>query len=520
LIGAELTSSLHVFQPPCYQASGGRWHAQFGDAVADASGPLTWDATALRSIVAFGFASSDRTLWQQISRRPWLSEVSDYQLPRLEIPPEHGLRFYTAQELVRELHRRLRDEAGQVCRGRKAIYLTLSGGLDSRIVAGVVAELRLAGELDCRPVAVTWGAERSRDVVYGREIARLLDFEWVHVPLGAEDVWDNVSAAAEYLGALVPPSDLHRFLWFKDVERDALVLGGTYGDSVGRGEFSGRTLLELRPMKPGDPLGLLRPEIAAAADLQWQADVEALRSRCSEPWDFVRFEHEQFAFYLRGMVAHAMSMIGQFCDLYQMFTDPAVYGFMWSVHPSLRTNAVYYGLLDALGNGLAQVPWARTNRAVVGKTRGRDRQASRVYHHASDWISGPLYDRLRTLVDPAWFDSTGVFDGEAIARLGRVVRNRDEISGAPGVYLPKTFAWLAAVRLLGDRIDVSGRLARHVAVADQLAVATGNVPRSTIPDGRIRRVLRKMPDVRRWLKTWNANRLRRQFLRDYPARTH
>src|SRR3989442_721563 len=65
-----------------------------------------------------------------------------------------------------------------------------------------------------------------------------------------------------------------------------------------------------------------------------------------------------------------MSVINHFCSVYQMFTDPRVYSYMWSLHPSLCVDEVYAVLLGRLHPNLARLPWARTNRALRGRTEG------------------------------------------------------------------------------------------------------------------------------------------------------
>ena len=56
------------------------------------------------------------------------------------------------------------------------VYVLLSGGLDSRIAAGVLKYLCDNGELKSVPKAVSWGLEDSRDVVYAKGIAEKLNF--------------------------------------------------------------------------------------------------------------------------------------------------------------------------------------------------------------------------------------------------------------------------------------------------------------------------------------------------------
>src|SRR5699024_7643656 len=59
-------------------------------------------------------------------------------------------------------------------KGHKNICILLSGGLDSRIVAGVLKHVQ--DSLDFNVKVFTWGLVNSRDVIYSKQIAER--FEW------------------------------------------------------------------------------------------------------------------------------------------------------------------------------------------------------------------------------------------------------------------------------------------------------------------------------------------------------
>ena len=192
MVASELEHGRHLFQPPMYSGRQGDWHKSYDDAVASCEGPLDWDPAGFLSILSFGYACGDLTLLRQIRRRPWLSCVDGGGIPRLEDIPRHDTIWLTASEIAAELLQRLSDEAESVCQKFDEVYVLLSGGLDSRIVAGVLANLRATGRLRCTPKAVTWGLSNSRDVYYGRITAELLGFPWQHLDITAEHVWQNI----------------------------------------------------------------------------------------------------------------------------------------------------------------------------------------------------------------------------------------------------------------------------------------------------------------------------------------
>ncbi len=514
MVHRDLTTSRHLVQSPQFRAVGGLWHDNFDKAL-PAGASVTWDVAALLSIPYFTYACADRTLFTEITRQPWLSHAAHDGTAKLEPIPPHELCWMEQSRIADELRVRLERELSTVCRDRSRIYLLLSGGLDSRILAGALSELHRRGELACSPIAVTWGLNDSRDYEYSREVARLLGFEWIHVSLKPEDLLDNIEATAVYRGCLVPPNYLHRVLWFRDVEPDALVLAGSYGDMVGRGEFSGRTILELERHSVNDPHGLLKSEFAAAGIAAFSDDVSAFRRRAFGQHEYVYCEREQHGFYTRGSLAMALSVVGQFCDVYQAFTDPAVYGFMWSLHPALRNDEPYARLLERYDARLARLPWARTNRALAGPTAGAKRGLRRAYHEYAAWARGPLYSQLRELVDPRWFAAMNVFDTSAIKRIEAHLIAGTSPSGSTEQGVAWIYLWLASVRLMVDRMTARGQSVYPPPVETSVGGRVADIaPPSKTSFAKL--WLRKRPALRRWLKQLRAGRLRRASVRLYP----
>lgn len=508
----EWETERHLFQPPRY-THGGAWF-DTEDAARPAGGGH-WDAAAVLSIASLGYAAGERTLLREVRRQPWLSRIADDSNVERVSPPPHGLVWSSPEAIAQRLATLLEDEIAAACHGRERLYVLLSGGLDSRIVAGVLARLRAQGRVVAKPVGITWGLEDSRDVLYAEAVARRLDMDWRHLPLTAADLRANIDLAASHCGALVSPVHLHRMGWFSSVEPDALVLAGSYGDSVGRGEFSGNSVLELRPLDALLDSGLLRPEVAPAALRDVRADLAALRVRANDPRPYAQLECEQQAQYMRGMIAHVMSVINRWTRLYQAFTAPQVYGYMWSLHPSARVDETYTHLLRLLGHDLVAIPWARTNVPVDASARPlvQHRHARGEYHEYVRWLRRDLGEELRAAVDPAYFADTGVFSAPAIAHLRDVVvpgHADDSRAARPSAYL---MAWLWSLRRWAEEAKPARCLPPP---AHETAGSAAPRPAGRGPQANLRRALAQIHTlhqtasrVRRW---W----LRRDALRRYP----
>ena len=197
-----METSPHLFDPPRYTAEAGRWHDGFGDAVSEAPQALTWDVAGILGVLSLGYTTGERTLLKEVREQPWLSEITPGGEPRLKPIPPHDTLDLPAKVIAEKLFHLLREEVLHACRGRERIYILLSGGLDSRIVAGVIARTLAAGELSAQCVAVTWGMPDSRDVVYGRLTAKAEVGNLAQVYDGDLEEWYFLSARVKSTGEI------------------------------------------------------------------------------------------------------------------------------------------------------------------------------------------------------------------------------------------------------------------------------------------------------------------------------
>ena len=514
LTEADSSIDRQLYTPVLYGAGDGTWHSDYLEAVKRTSGPLRWDPTAMLSILSFNYACGDRTLIEQISRKPWLSRILSNGEPELLPIPPHGRAYVGAKDAAARLEILLCEEVARACSGRDQVYIMLSGGLDSRVVAGVISKLAAKGKVEASLTAVTWGPNNSRDVVYGRATAELLGLNWVHLELGPEHLLENIEHAARDTSGLISPVHLHRMGWFEQVDSNALVLAGSYGDMVGRAAFSGLHVLELQPHQPLNRHDLMRPKAYSKAIAGLSVDIECLRKRGGQRPEYALCELEGHGHYTRGLLAQAMNIINRNCTIYQVFTSPLVYQYMWSLHPACRTDAIYANLLQRLHPRIASVPWSRTNRAVRGGTIGADRTLYPNFHRYHEWISGPAFAQLYKLVDPEWFEGIGLFSLRSVGQLIEKVRTGEAMLEDCAL-----FAWLATLRRFAQLLEGCEKSP----VASDLQSLSTFCPERIGPHRKERSKLRarlgqsellsgtyaRLRPVRKWL-------LRRRALRRYP----
>lgn len=453
----ELETSRHLFQRPLYRSPDGLWTYDFTEALHRCGEQVQLDTTTIASILSFGMAGQDRTMLREISRRPWLSKVEADGSVLLEAVPPHGF-FTGSDELLSErFYRLLCGEARSVCTGFKEIYILLSGGMDSRIIAGILADLYRAGEIQAKPIAVTWGLADSRDVVYAERMAKILGFDWKNIEFGPETVLSNIQATARQLGLLHSPELLHNMLWFKNIPSTALVLAGSFGDSIGRAEFGGMHLLQLPVQMPKNRYALLKPNVYREVCKELNADLDAIHSRAKGQVPvYAKNEHWMQGYRMRGGLCHALCIINQYANIYQMYTAPEVFEFMWALHPARRDDEIYATLLQNKFPALARVPWPRTNRAIRGATEGARDDLRPEYHEYIKWSSGPLYAELSACIDPDWFESFGIFNPESIREAKRLVKASQERVG----HLNRSWLWLAGFRAFVEYLEENGKAVR------------------------------------------------------------
>jgi len=446
-----LETSKHLYQPPLYNLNNGDWTTSYEELI-NRSDKLTIDIPAIMAELSFGQVSQNRTLFQEIKRLPWLSKVNEDGKVVLEEIPKHG--FYTGDNdiLAKLLLERLSNEARSVVKLYSKIYILLTGGLDSRTIAGVFKRLYDNGEIKTKPICLTWGQENSRDVVYAREMANSLNFEWQHIPLNAETVLENVKKCGEYLGLIHSPEMLHSMLWFKNIPKDSIVVAGSFGDSIGRAVFAGLHLLQLTKKTPSNTYNLLSESVFERSKPVLINDLNEIHSRGGkDTLNYMQCEYWMQGYRMRNGLCHALSVINKYARVYQMFTSPEVYSFMWSLHPARRDDDIYITLLKNYFPQLARIPWARTNKPILGNYS--DKTLKYHYHDYTKWSQGVLYNEIKTLVDPEWFASKQIFNPASIEKLNEKVSNSFERVGR----LNDIWLWLAGFRYYIDKLENEGK---------------------------------------------------------------
>ena len=129
-------------------------------------------------------------------------------------------------DLVDEMHELSRQAVKQALSGHPKWILPLSSGLDSRLIAGVAAEVGADAH------AYAWGASHTTDVVNSQKIARALGFPWKHIDLPKDFLVKYTPQWAAWFGSAMHFHGMYQMSFLEQIrsEPDGPVLSGFIGE--------------------------------------------------------------------------------------------------------------------------------------------------------------------------------------------------------------------------------------------------------------------------------------------------
>ncbi|HEY4706123.1 MAG TPA: asparagine synthase-related protein [Thermodesulfobacteriota bacterium] len=193
------------------------------------------DEEAIADFAAFGYPTEDRTFFDEIRLIPQASVVTFEQGKAPSVRRYWDYAFYSEgdpiwdeEDYVDEFYMRLKTAVQRqlVDPGRAAV--PLSGGYDSRTLAGILERLGLGERVD----TFSFGNERSFDVLYGGEIARRLGFRHSFIPITGSVMKDRAESFVWQLEGTVNCISAHMLLTRPVIEEKGSksIVTGFFGD--------------------------------------------------------------------------------------------------------------------------------------------------------------------------------------------------------------------------------------------------------------------------------------------------
>lgn len=372
------------------------------------------DPVGFLELLQFNYMLGNRTLIRGVHRMPWRSTLRGDGSIERQIPLPHDMCYVPPQKAAKKLRELLVDELYNAAKYRNNIYILLTGGFDSRVVAGILKSIE--SQIRARIACVSWGLPESRDVTYARRIAEWYDWEFINIPYNHSLVWANIERGAIWGGSEVAGIHLHGTEWFNNADKDDLVVAASFGDMIGRAEFSSVHLKDLSITSICNRYKLIHPSLEHYSINTAILDRKIAWELIEKSPRLVRAEFDMAENYMRRMICHAMDYIRQYCNLHQAFTSDAVVSYMWSLSPESRTNEIYYQLLMQLDNRLSSLPWARTGVAPDG-TSESDKTLLKEYHELPKWLYVELEDQLESLFFSTELQKLGLLYMPSLKRL-------------------------------------------------------------------------------------------------------
>ena len=374
---------------------------KFESIISKTASTYTLNPKALLSFFNKFYFLADNSIVNEINRSPWMGmpnkDKTDWNFYDL---PKHQNKIKKEENVANGLFELLCEEIVEYVGEAKSVGILLSGGMDSRMVAGCLHHLMHQKRIDLkRVVAYTWGNTDSRDYIYAKRLAHDLDWEFKSYQIGAEEMWNNFMISGlrgcEYSGL-----HLHAMPQIAETNDVEVMLAGSYGDSIGRAEYSEIKVDKVSAIsqKINNRAGLLNPKVFKKSKALLLEDINKYHTIFKKEKAYEENEIDLQLHYMRRMLNPCMEVINDITPLFQIFTSPKVFAYMWSLDVSVRNDKVYYCMLKKFPDEISKVPWARTGKRFMHDEDIPD-QHKKKHHNYFDIVQFELYDKILSYVD-------------------------------------------------------------------------------------------------------------------------
>lgn len=391
----------------------------FIDIIKEKETPNIIDSTSIIEILNRGYTFADRTIIKDIYKSPWMAKPNNNltSWEYVNYLPNHDLKMFDEQDIADNLFSKLLVEIKEYIGENKNIGILLSGGMDSRIIASVIKHLQDTKEINVNVIAFTWGLENSRDVIYAKRIVDLFHWDWKYFKLTSEDLFDNIDTTS-INGSFYSPVHLHCMPKIREINDIDCIIAGSFGDSIGRAEYSGVKVQNLTSISKVvmNRFKILKNDVFKKYKSNIYNDIQIYNDLFPREEKYHYYEVEKQLHYMRKQLNSCMSIINQKIPLYQAFTSPEVFGYMWSIAPEKRNDKIYYNILKKYNNSLLQIPWARTGSIYLSNDNPSD-NFSKESHTYGKWIREDLYSEIKKKVLSDEINNMNIFNMDSLENL-------------------------------------------------------------------------------------------------------
>ena len=204
------------------------WHQDF---------PKKIDQQGLADFMTLGYSTQDRTFFENIRLLPPASVATFKSDGNLSVQKYWDYSFHSEddplwleEDYVDQFAEMLAKATQRQIDPNKSLALPLSGGFDSRALAGMLDRLHFKGEVK----AFSYGNQYAYDVAYGRKIAKNVGYEHTYIPIESTYLRDHAERFVWLLEGTVNCLNAHMLLTYPFIRENSLdsIMTGFFGDII------------------------------------------------------------------------------------------------------------------------------------------------------------------------------------------------------------------------------------------------------------------------------------------------
>ncbi len=382
------------------------------------------DPIAIIELFNYNFFLADRTIVQQIYKTPWLAKPNEYcaEWDYKQIST-YGDLDIREEDIAKTLFQKICSEIQLYIGNNKKVGILLSGGMDSRMVAGALDYLIKKNILSgIKVTCLTWGNNGTRDVMYAKEIAKRLNWDWKHYTVTSNDLIKNIKETSIH-GCEYSPIHLHAIPQIRDDNNLDLILAGSYGDSIGRAEYSGVKVKFIKHLysKIENTGGLFKSTQFKLALNPIYQDFKKYHHLYPRNEPYMQNELDRQLHYMRRMLNPCFKLLTEKVKFYQVFSHPDVYEYMWSIKHDRRNDLVYKFVLQEFCTKLDDIPWARTG-LPYGQTEGKPDSFSKNHFSHTEIFSKEIILKVQSALLSQEIKELGIFNTQSLKFLAFFIK--------------------------------------------------------------------------------------------------
>ena len=409
------------------------------------------DSVAVVEVLNKNYPLADRTILENISKTPWLAkpnfDLTDWEYSQA---PVHGKLKEEPETIARKFFDLICEEILGYLKNKKTVGILLSGGMDSRMVAGALDYLIKTNQLEIKVTALTWGNKNARDVIYAERISIILNWDWKHYTVGAKDLLNNITETG-IRGCEYSPIHLHAIPQIKASNDLDVILAGSYGDSIGRAEYGSIHISKLPQINESitNVGNLIKQEIFNNSLPIIQDDINHYHQLFPAKEAYMQNEYDYQLHYMRRQLNPCMELLNEKSNFFQVFTNPKTFEYIWSLDTSLRNDDLYKIMFSFFKTDLSQIPWARTG-LKYGEKKGKSDKFARRHHTYVEIMNNEILADMKEFALTDSIKNTGIFNFASIEELFRLSKKYPLNS----FYYTEKLAWIASLGILTNKYGV------------------------------------------------------------------